>query len=161
MPEMDGLAACYNIKRVCPAIRVILLTMHENPEYLREALKAGASDYVLKDISQRELIATVKRSLHGQSFLNRELVIRLLGHVDGESFSPVALLHKQLSSREQEVLQLLTQGQTNPEIARNLNISVSTVKIHVEHILAKLEVSDRTQAAVKATKLGLLHSSAK
>jgi DNA-binding NarL/FixJ family response regulator len=84
----------------------------------------------------------------------------LLGHLDGETSSREELLPKHLSEREYEVLRLLVQGKTNPEIAQQLTISVGTVKIHVEHILAKLRVSDRTQAAVRAIELGLLRTTA-
>ena len=161
MPEQDGLATCRAIKQECPATSVILVTMHENPEYLLEALKAGAAGYVLKDISQRELIAAVQGVLRGESILNKELVIRLLGHVAGQTPSQEELLLGRLSPREREVLQLLTQGQTNREIAKKLIVSVSTVKIHVEHILAKLGVSDRTQAAVRAIELGLFSTISK
>jgi len=158
MPELDGLATCRGIKQECPATSVILVTVHENPEYLLEALKAGAAGYVLKDITQRELIASVGRVLHGESLLNKELVIRLVQHLDSETSSHEELHLKQLTAREYEVLRLLAQGQTNPQIAGSLSISVSTVKIHVEHILTKLGVSDRTQAAVRAIELGLFHT---
>jgi len=161
MPEQDGLATCRAIKQECPATSVILVTIHENPEYLLEALKAGAAGYVLKDISQRELITAVQGVLHGESMLNKELVIRLLQHRASETPHPEELPPGRLSPREREVLQLLTQGQTNREIAQNLIVSVSTVKSHVEHILAKLSVSDRTQAAVRAIELGLLHTLSK
>jgi DNA-binding NarL/FixJ family response regulator len=156
MPEQDGLATCRAIKQECPATSVILVTMHENPEYLLEALKAGAAGYVLKDISQSELIAAIQGVLRGESILNQELVIRLLGRLAGQTPRQEVLLLGRLSPREHEVLQLLTQGQTNREIAQQLIVSVSTVKIHVEHILSKLGVSDRTQAAVRAIELGLL-----
>ncbi len=158
MPELDGLATCRAIKQECPATSVILITIHENPEYLLEALKAGAAGYVLKDITQRELITTVRRVLRGESFLNGDLLTRVLGNLASETPCPVELPPIPLSPREHEVLQLLVQGQTNPEIASKLTVSVSTVKIHVEHILAKLDVSDRTQAAVRAIELGLLHT---
>ena len=158
MPEQDGLATCRAIKQECPATSVILVTIHENPEYLLEALKAGAAGYVLKDISQRELITAIQGVLRGESILNKELVIRLLGRMASEMPLQEELPAGSLSPREREVLQLVTQGQTNREIAQNLTVSVSTVKIHVEHILAKLGVSDRTQAAVRAIELGLLHT---
>jgi len=161
MPELDGLATCRCIKQEYPATKVILITMHESPQYLLEALKAGASGYILKDITQHDLIATVRRVLRGESVLNREIVIRVLGHLPGETTPRVELLAIQLSPREREVLQLLAQGQTNREIARTLTLSVSTVKIHVEHILAKLGVSDRTQAAVRALELGLLQTTSR
>ena len=158
MPEQDGLATCRAIKEECPAMSVILITIHENPEYLLEAFKAGAAGYVLKDISQSELITAIKGVLRGESILNKELVIHLLRRMASETPSQEELPNGRLSPREREVLQLLSQGQTNREIARNLTVSVSTVKIHVEHILSKLGVSDRTQAAVRAIELGLLQT---
>ncbi len=161
MPEMDGLATCRSIKQECPATSVILITVYEKSEYLIEALKAGAAGFVLKDITQPELITSIRRVLRRESLLNSEVVVRLLGHLDGETSSREELLPKQLSDREYEVLCLLAQGKTNPEIAQQLTISVGTVKIHVEHILAKLRVSDRTQAAVRAIELGLLRTTAK
>jgi DNA-binding NarL/FixJ family response regulator len=156
MPEMDGLATCRSIKQEAPATNVILVTMHENPHYLLEALKAGASAYVLKDVTQRDLLATIRRVLRGESMLDPDIVIRVLGHMTSDTPRQANLLAVQLSPREHEVLQLLAQGLTNREIARTLTVSTSTIKIHVEHILAKLEVSDRTQAAVRAIELGLL-----
>ena len=161
MPEMDGLATCRSIKQDCPETSVILITVYEKSEYLIEALKAGAAGFVLKDITQPELITSIRRVLRRESLLNSEVVVRLLGHLDGETSSREELLPKQLSEREYEVLRLLVQGKTNPEIAQQLTISVGTVKIHVEHILAKLHVSDRTQAAVRAIELGLLRTTAK
>jgi DNA-binding NarL/FixJ family response regulator len=158
MPDMDGLATCRGIKQEAPATHVILVTMHENPHYLLEALRAGASAYVLKDVTQRELLATIRRVLRGESVLDPDIVVRVLGHMSGDTPQQAHLSPVQLSPREREVLQLLTQGLTNREIARTLTVSVSTVKIHVEHILAKLGVSDRTQAAVRAIELGLLQS---
>jgi DNA-binding NarL/FixJ family response regulator len=161
MPEMDGLATCRSIKQECPATSVILITVYEKSEYLIEALKAGAAGFVLKDITQPELITSVRRVLRRESLLNSDVVVRLLGDLEGETSSREELLPKQLSEREYEVLRLLAQGKTNPEIAQELTISVGTVKIHVEHILAKLRVSDRTQAAVRASELGLLRTTAK
>ena len=161
MPEMDGLATCRSIKEECPATSVILITVYEKSEYLIEALKAGAAGFVLKDITQPELITSVRRVLRRESLLNSEVVVRLLGDLDSDTSSREELLPKQLSEREYEVLRLLAQGKTNPEIAQQLTISVGTVKIHVEHILAKLRVSDRTQAAVRAIELGLLGTTGK
>src|SRR5438132_4925707 len=107
MPEQDGLATCRAIKQECPATSVILVTMHENPEYLLEALKAGAAGYVLKDISQGELITAVQRVLHGESMLNEELVIRALQRLASEAPQQEELPSGRLSPRERQVLQLL------------------------------------------------------
>jgi DNA-binding NarL/FixJ family response regulator len=158
MPDMDGLATCRSIKQEVPTTNVVLVTMHENPHYLVEALRAGASAYVLKDVTQRELLATIRRVLRGELVLDPEIVVRVLGHMSGDTSRQADLPAVQLSPREREVLKLLAQGLTNREIARALTVSASTIKIHVEHILAKLGVSDRTQAAVRAIELGLLQS---
>lgn len=157
MPQLDGLAACRAIKRSNPTTSVILITMHENPEYLLEALKAGAAGYILKDITQRELLNAVRRVLQGESILDSETVVRVLDHFAPNLPPAQESSQVRLTPREIEVLQLLAQGQTNREIASKLTVSVSTVKIHVEHILEKLSVSDRTQAAVRAIELGLIH----
>lgn len=155
MPEMDGLVATRAIKQECPATSVILITIHDNPEYLLEALKAGAAGYLLKDVSQGELVRALRRVLRGESILDEQLMIRLLRRLAKEMPYEADGTAALLSQREREVLQLLAEGKTNREIAGNLTLSVSTVKIHVEHILAKLGVSDRTQAAVRAVELGL------
>jgi DNA-binding NarL/FixJ family response regulator len=136
--------------------------MHENPDYLLEALDAGAAGYVLKDAPAARLISAVHRTLNGESPLNQELATVLLRRLADEKQhqthpipqpnlnSPV----ETLTPRETEVLTLLTTGQTNQQIAHSLNISKGTAKVHVEHIIRKLEVSDRTQAAVHAIQLG-------
>jgi DNA-binding NarL/FixJ family response regulator len=158
MPEQDGLSACRNIKLECPTTSIILVTMYENFEYIFNAIIAGAAGFVLKDISQHELITTVRRVLQGESILDQEFATNLLRRLARPTPHQEKLSNGHLSLREREVLQLLTQGQTNREIAGHLMVSVSTVKIHVEHILSKLGVSDRTQAAVRAIELGLLHT---
>jgi DNA-binding NarL/FixJ family response regulator len=127
MPEMDGLTTCRAIKQECQETSVILVTIHENPEYLFEALKAGAAGYVLKDISQHELISAVQGVLRGESMLNKELVIRLLQRLASETHHQEEVPPERLSPRELEVLQLLTQGQTHREIAQHLFVSVSTI----------------------------------
>jgi DNA-binding NarL/FixJ family response regulator len=158
MPEMDGLATTRAIKQECPTTSVIIVTMHENPEYMLEALKAGAAGYVLKDATRSELISAIRYVLRGESILNGELATRLLRRLAAETPRDPWRPPERLTPRELDVLRLLVQGQTNREIGANLTISVGTVKIHVEHIIAKLGVSDRTQAAVRAVELGLLNS---
>ena len=178
MPVMDGLEATRRIKQEMPQTSVVMVTMHENPDYLFEAVKAGAAGYVLKDASGESLLGAVRRTLGGESPLNQELAMRLLvrlareerdGGTSGRSTdAPVASEPaadhpgnnavgqlESLTPREVEVLKLLSQGQTNPQIAQNLLFSVSTVKAHVRSILNKLEVSDRTQAAVRAIEFRL------
>jgi DNA-binding NarL/FixJ family response regulator len=200
MPVMDGLEATRRIKAEMPHTSVVMVTMHENPDYLFEAVKAGAAGYVLKDASGERLLGAVRRTLEGESPLNQELAMRLLVRLarergeggsgnnglqsedagseagpsgtesDGAVHAPEAAGEEgesaggeddaermgSLTPREVEVLTLLSQGQTNPQIARELTVSRGTVKIHVQHIISKLGVSDRTQAAVRAIEAGLI-----
>jgi DNA-binding NarL/FixJ family response regulator len=163
MPEMDGISATRQIKRDQPGVSVLMVTMHENPDYLLEALDAGAAGYVLKDTPADRLINAVLRTLDGESPLNQELATRLLRQLAQEKHHEPhpgsslrhELLDDGLTPREMEVLGLLTTGQTNQQIAQTLTISKGTVKVHVERIIRKLGVSDRTQAAVHAIELGV------
>jgi DNA-binding NarL/FixJ family response regulator len=163
MPEMDGITATRMIKQEQPSVSVLMVTMHENPDYLLEALDAGAAGYVLKDAPADRLISAVHRTLNGESPLNQELATRLLRRLAEEKqqkpySSPSTHrgpLGEALTPRETEVLSLLTTGQTNQQIAQTLTISKGTAKVHVERIIRKLGVSDRTQAAVRAIEQGL------
>jgi DNA-binding NarL/FixJ family response regulator len=154
MPDMDGLAVTRAIKRESPATSVILFTMYENADYLIEALKAGAAGYLLKGSSRREIITTVRQVLAGESVLHPELVVQLLRQLSGDKSATANGAH--LTRRERDVLRLIVLGQTNREIANTLSLTVSTVKTHVEHVIGKLGVSDRTQAAVRGMELGLV-----
>jgi DNA-binding NarL/FixJ family response regulator len=160
MPEMDGITATRRIKDERPGVGILMVTMHENPDYLLEALNAGAAGYVLKDAPGDRLISAVHRTLNGESPLNQELATLLLRRLADEKHHkppPQPAFHspvESLTPRETEVLTLLTTGQTNQQIAHSLNISKGTAKVHVERIIRKLDVSDRTQAAVRAIELG-------
>jgi two-component system, NarL family, response regulator DegU len=164
MPVMDGLAATKEVKQRFPEISVMMLTMHENPDYLLEALKAGAAGYILKDAPQEEIIEAVRRVRNGESPLDPELAARLLRRLTSEREMrrgkggphEAAYAVEPLTPRELEVLGLMKLGRTNREIAGDLVISLGTAKNHVEHIISKLGVSDRTQAVVKAVELGIL-----
>jgi DNA-binding NarL/FixJ family response regulator len=175
MPEMDGLEATWAIKRELPTTSVIIVTIHANPDYLFEALKAGAAGYVLKDATLEEVLTAVRQVLGGEFPLDPVLAARLLRRLARENNkerpgggppseeplkSPEFLqpFAAELTRREIEVLRLLAQGHTNREIAQNLVLSSGTVKVHVQRIIRKLGVSDRTQAAVRATELGLFSS---
>jgi DNA-binding NarL/FixJ family response regulator len=163
MPVMDGITATRRIKHDRPGVGVLMVTMHENPDYLLEALDAGAAGYVLKDAPADRLISAVHRTLNGESPLNQELATLLLRRLADEKHhkpTPAPSTNhdppvETLTPREIEVLTLLTTGQTNQQIANSLNISKGTAKVHVERIIRKLEVSDRTQAAVRAIELGM------
>jgi DNA-binding NarL/FixJ family response regulator len=166
MPEMDGLEATRVIKEELPSTSVLMVTMHENPDYLLEALSAGAAGYVLKGASGDRLVNAINRTMKGESPLNEELAARLLRRLADkrdEKAPPFTQAQRQgappgegLTPRETEVLGLLARGQSNPKIAQTLTISRATAKVHVERIIKKLGVSDRTQAAVRGIELGLL-----
>ena len=176
MPDMNGLEATRKIKAEQPSVSVLVVTTYENPDYLFEAMKAGAAGYVLKDASKEELVGAVRKVLDGESPLAQDLAVRLLQRLAAEapypgqqpvhsSPQPVkppgppkheAPLPGNLTPRETEVVGLLAQGKSNPDIAGMLTISRSTVKVHVERIIRKLGVSDRTQAVVRAIERGLI-----
>ncbi len=167
MPVMDGLEATRQIKRECPETSVLMVTTYESSDYLFEAIKAGAAGYVLKNATKPQLSNAIRRTLGGESPLNQELAMEMLRRfaVKEESLTErpskpeepsEQRLDELLTDRELEVLPLLASGLTNQEIAQRLTISPGTVKHHVRHIVSKLGVSDRTQAAVRAVELGLL-----
>jgi DNA-binding NarL/FixJ family response regulator len=166
MPEMDGLEATRMIKRELPDTVVLMITAFEDPNYLAEALKAGSAGYISKHTYSQQIVEAIRKVLEGEFPLNQEIAVellrRLLQEEKEEESRPLEeharpSLPQALSPREIEVLRLLARGQTNQQIARTLLISMSTVKKHVHHVFSKLEVSDRTQAALKAFELGLLN----
>jgi DNA-binding NarL/FixJ family response regulator len=168
MPEMDGLAATREIKGEYPETRILILTTHESPEYLMDAIRAGAAGYVLKDSTKQRLLDAVRRVISGESPVNQELAMQVIQRLTDENRRHVEplpepaekwreeTLTEPLTDREIEVLRLLALGKTNRQVAKELLVSLSTVKTHVQHLSIKLGVSDRTQAAVRAAELGLL-----
>jgi DNA-binding NarL/FixJ family response regulator len=165
MPKMDGLAATRAIKEEFPKTSVVMVTMQEDPDYLFEAVLAGAAGYVLKGVTPEQLTDAVRQVLDGEFLFNQRLTIDLLRSMAGrekpsappsEAAASEGSIVEPLTDRETEILRLLGHGQTNPQIARELVMSPGTVKNHVRDIIAKLGVSDRTQAAVRAMELGLL-----
>lgn len=145
-PGIDGLEATRRIAALGLPSRVIMLSLHDLPAYVREALGAGASGYVLKDASIAELRGAVSQVMAGQSVIPLGLINAVMR--GGEREPRPAEVLSTLTQREREVLDLVAEGLTNKEIARQLAVSPATVKAHVERIIAKLGVADRTQAAV-------------
>lgn len=149
---MDGLAAAGAIRDDGGPSRVLMLTLHDAPEYLRAALAAGAKGYVLKDADAEELIAAARQVLNGQAALPLALLNQALAPGARRAEDDQLRLDR-LTTREREVLEQVADGLTNKAIARRLAISPGTVKAHVERVIAKLGVADRTQAAVLATRI--------
>jgi len=164
MPNMDGLEATRRIKSQLPSTSVIVLTIYDNDAYVVDAVRAGAGGYLLKDASKDLLIHTIRAVNSGgmliKTDLLREAILSLSDAVGdqlkGKSGDATAL--EDLTPRELDVLRLLIRGQTNKKIGQVLFISEDTAKKHVQTIMLKLGVSDRTQAAVKAVRAGLVDS---
>lgn len=159
MPEMGGLEATRRIKEVLPYVKIVMLTFSEEDEDLFEAIKAGAHGYLLKKIEPGDLLRNLKGVLQGEAPLSQSAATRLLGEFArlSRSGSQKARPQEKLSPREREVLELLTEGATNKEIASSLGISENTVKNHLKNILEKLHLQNRVQAAAYALREGLVH----
>jgi DNA-binding NarL/FixJ family response regulator len=163
MPTMDGLEATRALKRDGLSRSVLILSMVEDPDLLLAAVHAGAVGYVLKTADEAELRVAVRQALAGKLAVDppmtRELAQRRGGDSPAVVTDSAVVPANPLSPREQQVMHLVARGKTNREIAAELSITQHTVKVHVEHILAKLHVSHRTQAAVRAIELGYLRTS--
>lgn len=165
MPEMDGLMATRKIKAELPAVAVLVLTAYEDPDYLLEAVRAGAAGFVLKQNALLRVTEAVRTVLGGDPILDQGLSMRLLrnlsdpggtpGH-DPETRSQREEAINALTRRELQILAHVARGHTNGRIAEELVLSVGTVKTHVHRVISKLGVSDRTQAAVRAIRIGLV-----
>ncbi len=156
MPDLDGLQAVAAIKRERPQTAVLMVTMYEDPGYLVKAIEAGATGYVLKGIRRADLLQMIRTVAGGGSAIDPALMSSVLR---GMTAGPETTEEPgtRLTSRELQVLRLIVDGLTNKEIASQLCLSTDTVKRHVEHIIKKLQVSDRTQAAVQAVRRGLVN----
>jgi NarL family two-component system response regulator LiaR len=154
MPEMDGIEATRKIGAVSPSTRVIVLTSFADNEQVFPAIKAGATGYLLKDVSPGDLANAIRAVHDGETYLHPDITKRLVDQLASSSTDPKPTLDE-LTPRETEVLQLIAQGMSNREIAHDLTISEKTVKTHVSNILSKLHLADRTQAAIYAHRHGV------
>lgn len=159
---VDGIAA---LKSACPRVRILMLTVSENEDDLAGALQAGADGYLLKTVESEQLCESIVKVLAGESVVSPEMMTKLVAVFRAKpNASPVASVSPLsaeatgidlLSAREREVLVLIARGDSNKVIARQLDIAETTVKIHVQHILRKLQLSSRVQAAVFVSALGI------
>ena len=147
LPAMSGIECTAALRRLCPQSQVIIVTVYEDTDTIFHALKAGACGYLLKRTSSAEILDAVREVRHGGAPMTSEIARRVV-----EAFqapSPEDPDSSALSSREQELLKLLSQGFSNKEIADRLNIAYQTVKVHFKHIYEKLHVRSRTEALLK------------
>lgn len=149
MPRMDGVTATKKILAAWPEARIIILTSFIDDEKVFPALEAGAASYILKTATAEEIASAIRKTAGGESVLEPQVTNKVMNHL---SRKRQPLLYDDLTNREREVLQLIAQGKSNQEIADELFITLKTVKTHVSNILEKLEVEDRTQAAIYAFK---------
>jgi two-component system, NarL family, response regulator DegU len=159
MPGVNGIEATRLIKQEWPDIEVIVLSMYDEEEYVVEAVKAGATGYLLKDSSQEDLMRAIHIVHSGGSLIQPGLarkVLKEFAHLSRESAAGHKAPIRQLSDREIEVLQFVAEGKSNKEIADILFISEKTVKAHLRTIFRKLEVNDRAQAVAYAMRKGLV-----
>jgi DNA-binding NarL/FixJ family response regulator len=154
MPDVDGLTALGRIKMNNPAMSVIMLSTYDNPTYIARAVALGASGYLLKGSTRDELLAAIRKVAGGEDAWTRDELRRVTGALATPRMA--ADVEVPLTQRESEVLRQLAFGLTNKEIGQALGISYETVKEHVQHILRKIGVTDRTQAAVWAVRKGLV-----
>jgi len=154
MPDGDGLAVLDELKAASPESRVVMLSTYDNPTYIARAVALGASDYVLKGSSREDIIATITAASQGESPSRGGELRRIAGTM--KTRQAIADDDVPLTQRETQVLRHVALGLSNKEIGRSLEISVETVKEHVQNILRKVAVSDRTQAAVWAVRRGLV-----
>ena len=165
MPGLSGRDAAAMMAEESPSSNVLMLTVSEDAEDLIETLRAGACGYLLKNIEADALIAAINKAAEGESVISPQMMGKLLKGVRGElppktaAQTVVASELNKLSPREREILTFLARGQSNKEIARKLELAESTVKIHVQNILRKLNLTSRVQAAVFAVEQGIVQDS--
>lgn len=155
MPAMDGVEATRLLKQRSPRSQVIVLTSYHQDEQIFPAMRAGALSYVLKGVGLDELTEAIRKAARGEATLHPHVAARLVQELKGAS-QETSTLYQTLSQREREVLRLIAEGLSNAQIAERLVIAERTVKSHINNILSKLHLADRTQVAIFAWRSGMM-----
>jgi DNA-binding NarL/FixJ family response regulator len=155
MPGMNGVEATRRIRAQQPGIKVLVLTTYDDDEWVFDAIRAGASGYLLKDTPREKVVEAIRGTAMGKSYVDPAITGKILERVASEQVKPPSVITEKLTEREEAVLRLLARGLNNIEIAGYLHLSEGTVRNHVSAIFSKLNVSDRTQAAIIAIQHGL------
>jgi len=159
MPSLNGLEAVKAIKKGRPEMKVLILTMHENEEYITEALRSGVSGYLLKKSAPRDLITAIQLAYKGESFLSPAISTKVINRfIRQNTASESESIDSEISltTREREVVQLIAEGLTNKEIAGNLGISIKTVKNHRSNLMEKLDLHNTAEITQFAIKNGII-----
>jgi two-component system, NarL family, response regulator LiaR len=156
MPIMDGIQATASIKRRYPHIKVLVLTTHSDDEWLFDAIRSGANGYLLKDAPSEELFKAIRSAMAGDTPLDPKMTRKLFDYVANNSPMPQARILERLNSRELEILRLIARGYSNGTIAEKVHLSDGTVRNYISTIFTKLDVTDRTQAALLALRYGVV-----
>ena len=155
MPEMDGVEACRQVRAAVPGTRIEMLTMHADQEVLANAIRAGACGYLVKDCSTEEIASAVRMAANGDTALSPQLAASMLDEVRRLDMAP-SREERVVTKREEEVLQLIADGCSTSEVADQMYISQKTVKNHLASIYQKLDARDRTQAVLRAVRMGIV-----
>jgi DNA-binding NarL/FixJ family response regulator len=154
MPQLDGVEATRRIRKHDPDVHIVMLTMHADQEVLSAAIRAGATGYLVKDCSTEEIASAVRMAASGETALSPQLAASMLDEV--RKLDRPAGDEQVITRREEEVLQLIADGCSTPEVAEKLFISQKTVKNHLASIYQKLDARDRTQAVLQAVRMGIV-----
>lgn len=158
MPVMNGIIATRKIRDLYPAVKVLVLTTYDDDEWLFDAIRSGASGYLLKDTPRQDLIQAVKGTMLGNAYVDPSLTGKLLNNIATQHFPEAKPPTTHMfTERENEILQLMARGLSNSDIARQLYLSEGTVRNYISSIFAKLGVSDRTQAVITVLRYGLVN----
>jgi DNA-binding NarL/FixJ family response regulator len=155
MPEMDGVEACRQVRLAVPGTKVVMLTMHADQDVLANSIRAGACGYLVKDCSTEEIADAVRMASNGDTALSPQLAASMLDEVRKLDMAPTRE-DRVVTKREEEVLQLIADGCSTSEVAEQMYISQKTVKNHLASIYQKLDARDRTQAVLRAVRMGIV-----
>jgi DNA-binding NarL/FixJ family response regulator len=156
LPGMNGVEATRQIRARFPAIQVLVLTTYDDDQWIFDALRAGACGYLLKDTPPEDLLKAIRGTAEGKTFLDPSVAGKLVAQIAEQPARPASAIIAKLTERELDVLRLIASGYANMAVAERLHLSDGTVRNHVSAIIAKLGVSDRTQAALLAAQHGLI-----
>ena len=155
MPGLNGIEATREIRQASPEVGVLVLTMFEDDDSVFAAMRAGAKGYLLKDSGGEEVVYAIRAVASGEAVFGSGVAERIIGFFSGPRPATPQRAFPELTEREEEVLSLVAQGRSNQEIARQLFVSLKTVRNHVSNILVKLQVADRAQAVIRARDAGI------